>query len=653
MAKKEVRAEDTFRINATNIGRDDINILPMTPSVEIQFKTNVAVREDDETPTVNNEWTTVSLREASNAYSPPTKQEAESSLKFDNYFENLTLEDSGGVVKCNMSLYDKDLERLENIIIKSIIATKGGNEVSKRKINEAPAKAILEFMPNTTTNINFRLRFGYSENVDSTRVFRPALTSSPEWRTRTEKEKANVIYLKSPWLYFMMMGLTFNLTNKGVVAQINGMSMSNTYLDKTKIIKRFALMEGNPQKLLTQIAEQIYIATAGRIQIIKAVSPGTSDVKTEPIVPSESSIKVPGEDIDYGEPSDLPIQWSVEPKDGEDTLPDNLTDEQKSDLKKSAESLIISVPLGGEPNFERDDDGRQTGKIINEFMSLRDLLRSFVSKVPPMLRNKKTNEYINDGERIKQIMNNKDGEEDPTNYEQIPYTFSVNEQTRDKKTNAETDTIVLVRFFYRRLDKTKQCFVKSYDYRQAPKTLVTGFNVKNKFDFIQLNQSIIVKGGDLDVMISAPPNNSASENDGSVPSNVTDYFHEQLNSDQFTLVNKIVENTEGSNSNTIASQVIKNMNEGIFFGDIEILGDPFYLFDSVVQPYQYFIKVNVYRNFNEYSNSNDKILKKSYLSGYYLVKKITHNLSRSGFRTTLSIEKYPTTGINKLKDCDN
>ena len=117
----------------------------------------------------------------------------------------------------------------------------------------------------------------------------------------------------------MMMGMHFNLTSKGLTAKVEGISISNSFLDKTKIVKRFSLMEGTPQKLLGRIAEQIYLATGGRVQIVKGVLTGGSSTKpAEPFVP-EGSDKI-GINVDYGDPSDLPIQWAVEPKDGDDVL---------------------------------------------------------------------------------------------------------------------------------------------------------------------------------------------------------------------------------------------------------------------------------------------------------------------------------------------
>ncbi len=637
-----VRAENIFKINANNSNLEAKGLLPMTPWVEIQFRTNIVSNIKD-TPTKKNEWTTVSFRAPdADTYKPPINTGDSSSLKFDNYFENITLEDNGGVVKCNMTLFDKDLDRLENIIIKSVMATKGGNEIIMNKLQNATPKAILEFMPNPTSNINFRVRFGYSDANNSPNIFTPTLKTSSDWQERTSIKKIDSLYLKSPWMYFMMMDTQFNLTQKGLSVNVSGISMSNSFFDKTKIIKRFALMKGTPKKLFNSISEQLFYATRGRVQVVDAVATGSTNKVGVPIIPEGE--KSPMSGIKYGEPSDIPVQWAVTPKEGSDTQPDSLSDIDKKDLEESSKWLNISISLGGEPRYERDDDGKSTGRIINEYMSVKDLLNDFVNKVPPILRNKNTNKYVTDPEEIKKITSVEKNDYDTTIYEPISYTYSINEQTNEKSSGADTDTIVVIRFFYRRLDNTKQEYIRSYDYRQSPSSIITAFSVKNSLDFIQLNQSVIVKGKDLDVYLSTPTK-EIDGNEGSTPADVSELYKQQLENDNFTLVNRIVENNGDSSGNLLASKVVNNMNQGIFYGNIEILGDPYYLFDSVLQPYQYYIKLNIYRNYNEYNNKKTGILNQSYLTGYYLIKKITHKLDISGFRTTLDVQRYPTTGI--------
>lgn len=644
---EEVRAEETFKLGAKGSNSESTGILPMSPWVEVQFRTNIVTETNlnKATPTQDNEWTTVSFRQAdSSIYTPPTKPGDTSSLKFDNYFESVDLEDNGGSVKCNLTLFDKDLSRLENIIIKSMMATKGGNEIAMNSLKEATAKSILEFMPNPTSNINFRIRFGYSDPNGGDNVYRPALKSSPEWQERTTTGKKTAFYAQSPWLYFMMMGCNFNLMDKGLVCNVEGISMSNSFFDKTKIVKRFALMEGTPQKLFKDIADQIYLSTGGRVQVIKAEASGVTEKTGEPVLP-DGVTKALGTNINYGEPSDTPVQWRVSPQEGSDVFPESISDEDRKTLEESSKWINISISLGGEPRYEVQPNGRRTNKIVTEFMSMKDLLNDFVSKVPPILKNKNTNEYITSPERIKEIVDNDPASNlDPTIFEPVPYTYSINEQTYDLESGADTDTIVVIRFFYRRLDNTKQQFIKTYDYRQSPSSIVTGCNVKNNLDFIQLNQSVIVKGKELEVYLSAPAKETDG-NEGSSAADVTSKYQNQLQSDDFILVNRVENSSGDSTGSLLANKVVQNMNEGIFYGNLEILGDPFYLFDSNIQPMSYYIKLNVYRNYSEYNTSNIKILQKSYLSGYYLVKKISHKIDSSGFKTTLDIQRYPSTGI--------
>ena len=653
MATKPIQsAEEIFSVSTDYVISNNSSItgmIPNTPWVEIQFRTNIIDTETSLTkltPSENNEWTTVTLRAADlDTYSPPTKQEDESSLKFDNYFENVTLEDNGGLVNCSLTLYDKELGRLENIIVKSMMATKSGNELIKNKLSEAPTNAILNFVNDPSSSINFRLRFGYSDPSTNDNTYSPALKGSSDWQDRTKTSHQKAFYKKSPWLYFMMMDVVFALNQNGLTADIKGISMSNTFLDRTKILKRFALMQGTPQKLLKNLGEQIYAATNGYVQVIEGQSAGrTSNSTAKPILPEGVSTAY-GDISDYGEPSDLPIQWSVTDN-TQDSYPDNVPSSVKKELQEDSKWLNISISLGGEPRYEVGPDGKTTQKIINEYMSLRNLLTDFVNKCPSILRNKNTDKYITDGNKIKEIMDNTNNRYDPTVFESVAYTYSVNEVTLDLgDDNASTQTVVLIRFFYKRLDKTKQEYIRSYDYMNAPRTLIKNFGVKSSMDFIQLNQAVAVIAEDLMTTVSTATE-TIDGNEGSTPADVTSLMKQKLNNGKFSLVGKIIENDGSTSSNLVSNSFIKTMNEGIFAGNIDIIGDPFYLFDSNLQPYQYFIRLNIYRTKNEYNKKNIDMLQQSYLSGYYLITKIVHNLSSSGFTTTLSLQRYSTTGFD-------
>jgi hypothetical protein len=107
-----------------------------------------------------------------------------------------------------------------------------------------------------------------------------------------------------------------------------------------------------------------------------------------------------------------------------------------------------------------------------------------------------------------------------------------------------------------------------------------------------------------------------------------------------------VENVSSSNSGSsgnleaIYNQFLVNINRQVFRGTIEIPGDPFFLFDRSLRPFEFLIKLNVYRPLSKISGDNN-INQKSYLSGLYAVTSIRHTIGASGFDTSLEIMRWP------------
>ena len=84
--------------------------------------------------------------------------------------------------------------------------------------------------------------------------------------------------------------------------------------------------------------------------------------------------------------------------------------------------------------------------------------------------------------------------------------------------------------------------------------------------------------------------------------------------------------------------------QALYKGSITIMGDPFYCFDKFVQPFTYPIyldfRLPVSQSWSNSSNTN-KIGYSHFMSGFYVVTKITHDINDSGFRTILDVMSYP------------
>lgn len=113
-----------------------------------------------------------------------------------------------------------------------------------------------------------------------------------------------------------------------------------------------------------------------------------------------------------------------------------------------------------------------------------------------------------------------------------------------------------------------------------------------------------------------------------------------------------VTDTNGIYRTVIQSEddLIERAKENIYKGSMTILGDPSFRFCERVQPYTLPIYIDVklqseqswyYKNKDVKGTNDIKLNQESIISGYYLVSKITHQIDKSGFYTTLEITKYP------------
>ena len=82
-----------------------------------------------------------------------------------------------------------------------------------------------------------------------------------------------------------------------------------------------------------------------------------------------------------------------------------------------------------------------------------------------------------------------------------------------------------------------------------------------------------------------------------------------------------------------------------YTGEITILGDPIYKFDSNVVPYSIpiIIEAGYVSGYGAKEKASQYKIWKG--SGLYTITKISHSIGQNGFITTLGIAKYP--GIEK------
>lgn len=632
---KYTEEKDFFKIgDSTFKGKDR---LPMTPWVLIQFRTSVFtgdsidkyVEENLNSYNIDTDstWTTVSYRKA-DMMAAATNTIPGGSIPFDNYFEGLELTDNGGLLKCTVKLYDRDFEGLEDILLSSIATMKMGNAVLNKTVPNSNDKALYQINAGKPQNLNFRIRFGYADKTGDDIIDDNNFHGS-EFSRRTDK---NNMVVRSPWLYFQMMDCKFKVVTAGLNATVEGISVGNSLMNNYKIVNRFVQLKGTPDNVLKNLGEDLYFASGGAI------------------IFADESGKAIGGDIEMPEgfDSEIGLSWPVM---SDDALKNKYTDGDgvlnttKYNIATSANENMktLTISLGSEPVAEVDKYGKPTGREVISFMSIKQLLTKFTAQVPPKfaykdnngewkeITNKVTMKTIMDGSE-KFIETPKDGKREVASLKRLPYTYSQLEH------GDKDNRLLFIRFFYKSPKNaiSDKIVTRKYSWGNNENNLITNFSIDSAFDFAQMSQSVTFVGnGTAEAFgFQKPEANGSEATAKKLPPRP-----------KMTLTTNIVENKTAEDGDTstlavLAAEIQDNMNSGVFRGTITIPGDPYYLFEGALQPYSFGIYIEVSRRTDN---------KKSYLSGFYYIKNISHSLGKSGFSTTLTLERFGSDDITLKK----
>jgi len=313
--------------------------------------------------------------------------------------------------------------------------------------------------------------------------------------------------------------------------------------------------------------------------------------------------------------------------------PIKITDDVTSQVNILKKMMLT---LGGEPKFEV-----LPGEVkeVVQYKSLKEVLNEFCNLAPKKYRNKNTTtgldgnpleEYQVENQLINGLSEQNTKKVIDENYDVIPLqwmTIEFEEEIDGKKIKKTG-----IRFYYPERRITQQPFIRLYTWRRSKTSLIKNFNITSDLDFSNMEMNIISVGqGGLTQHTSTSGTNAG---------NPSALMSTKIDSNKVSLVNYGVDTFQVQDK---VQSIIANMNKILAKGTIEIPGDPFFLFDENMNKSGYAIAINVFRNRN-IQTGNSFTRERSYLSGFYLITKITHNVSNSGFSTTLDLMKYYPTG---------
>ena len=396
---------------------------------------------------------------------------------------------------------------------------------------------------------------------------------------------SNQTTIRTELVKTLITGYQTEFSSAGIYYTIKAIEVSQSELSKYKIYQRYTNIKGTPSEVLYTVMNMVN---------------GIFDNE-------EEGIK-------------LYIDESC--RNGKDVVIEDYEKEEESkdedNVNKIQEPKQVQISLGSKDALSMYQDDLSQGlkeevsfknvKKPKLYKSVLSILNDLKAVMPPKV--------VDSGLMKDVIVTDQDGNSVKAIQKQNAYRrFTYGVQVDGKK--------VKVYFYYQQPTKFKR--IRKYEWGPAngKHSVITNIDIKtdNEYALLTSMSTVTEKGA------------SVISRDG--------YGTEALKNKDVKYADYIAQPGES----TPLEQIAYAYSQALYKGSITIMGDPFYCFDKFVQPYTYPIyldfRLPVSQSWSNSSNTENKIGYSHFMSGFYVVTKITHDISDSGFRTILEVMSYP------------
>lgn len=609
--KKSALEKDFFYINNNH---KNIKEIPDNYFVEIQFKCYEKEIADNNIKNLTEKWVYVTNREST------ANKFSDTSLYSENYFSSFTMTDEAGVRKIELNLESVDDFNLETILLRSLryqgISTDTENNIiDATNINSSRLANL---------NSSFRVRFGYK--TTSTDVLKPKTFNDSSFIKRTTKSTPTVT---TPWIGFKIIGLETNMIDKKNTFTVSGIENSGYIVDMLSMIipssseypKALSGESGTPENVIGTLASYLKTASNDKILILgDSENKIISGVNTE----NKNVYSYKTESINTGEDirSDLNFDYFY-----------NTSSETVQKIK--------DFTFYGEEDDEKIPTIRELLDKVIDYLPKRYYKIYKDSSDSVLKATNVTKEEYNS--ELKESNEFKGLKIESPKYNIIKKKCSVNGGLKEEK--------ILIQFYFdgpysspddRNLNDD---VLRVYNYKNYNQSVIENINLESKLDFGMASSAVSILGGGNEIKFTPF---SLNYKDGCKTSKA---FGKKIDEpslclkDNYKYVDTGVDDeTVSGNEATEDDYKLKSSEADLLFsslsnfpykGSITILGDPFYLFDNSMKPYDF----EIYLNITKSKNIKMEELDKSFYSGIYNVGTIKHTMSSEGFTTELEIRK--------------
>ena len=446
---------------------------------------------------------------------------------------------------------------------------------------------------------------------------------------------------------YVITGYKSTVTTAGMEYEITAVESKNFSVFKDKFLARQAQINATPEEILYILMQMFNSKLDGKTNInsstVKIYAP---DIKSQLKNLTGVDTNFDGilvEELDASNGTDEDAALVI----GKDTYEQY----QKYDTSGIDSSFFKQVTLsfGGESarqnyratisdeekaQLSEDELQKMTDKIAEQdnkkhpvYKTIASLMDEFCAACPPLRRYKTQSE-----EEKTTIVNSETGEEfiaTTDNESSYPLKWMVRTipgtETKDDNGNTLKSERAII-LYYRVPIKPGKIRRYFWGPENSAQTCITNLSIENSNEFAMLSAVSAFNASNSEYKIRFP--NSGTDE-------ILQISATQLKKDYEAKNKDFIDDGEYSSA----------LGNSLYEGTIEILGDPFYSFDDLMMPccYPIYIGVQVPCRADESGPTTSKRIHS--MSGYYVIKEITHSISSSGYKTVLSVMSYP--GIEK------
>ena len=445
-------------------------------------------------------------------------------------------------------------------------------------------------------------------------------------KTASNSVKSNSMDITTQLSYekeYMIIGYNSELTSSGIKYTINAIEMVYAEAMKKRFLQRYSEIVSHPVGVLYFLMK-IFNETDDGIANdngVKLVYLNDTDMKN-----SADTINMI---FDKSNLSEKQLEEFEE-------LKDYYT------AKKNHQAVPMDLLKTIEISFGGEEASRNYKKRKDEpplYKSVQSLIEEFCSACPPR------KEYLTNEKKVYDSNGNEIKNDD--------YTGIANLSWMVLRPNSKKDNNIYIMLYYKKAKPVPKIRVYRWGPELPFQTVVKNLNIKNTNEFAILSGvSVYENNGDGKLYKRLKYNLSGSTGKIQNPTTRAMVVEKDTGGMKPKVANYIAESQGDATEYDVA------FSQSLYKGNMEILGDPGMEFNLDMLPCTYPIRIEAYVpcSYEFFADKDVKNAQKKSkygtnvfygnqrlheLTGYYVITKITHNISTSGYTTKLEVMSYP------------